>query len=1209
MSSFSDAQRQQQAAIQQADQDQREASDPRASVFVSASAGSGKTKLLIDRLLRLMLPLETMAENGETIFLEGADPTRILCLTYTKAAAAEMANRLQSRLGRWVSLADDTLGAELKALDVPDNAQTRMYARGLFLKVLDMPGGLRVETIHAFCQSLLKRFPLEATLDPHFSLIEETDGLMALRQALERELVDHSDDTRELAGLVAFEHIVERVIGLNEKVSQLQSLMAMWKRHPERVVDAYRYLLKADQRTYDVLLEEARVLPAEETLRDGFALAWEKMTPSGRNIAQSFIDWLATSKEERSYDVLLSFFLTQDGSPRKMNRVVGKSARDVAPQLDEALAQEAERQAEFQELLRAQRLLIANQALLGLSIPVLWSFQKEKQRRGMVDYNDLISHTRELLRDPGVAWVMYKLDGGIDHLLLDEVQDTSALQWDIAGALTSDFFTGEGRHEDHPLRPRTVFAVGDFKQSIYSFQGAEPEQFYKWRREFSRRVQEAGLLWREPSLKVSFRSIEPVLQLVDAVFAHDGAARGLREGVDHALENHISARPGQGGRVELWPLVPARESVQDQGEEVSSPWRAPQRNTDQKSAPQRLAEALGDWISMKIGRAPQPGKAPLRAGDVLILVPKRSSFLRFLIRALKIRQVPVVSFIRSGLTEQIAVRDLMTLCAVLLLPQDDLSLASVLTSPFGGISDDSLMDLATAQRTKSVLGRGNISLWSVLRDRHVEREEWQHAWDHLFALYRRVDYETPYSILMQALGPQGGRARFLARLGPEAVESVDELLNAALMYEMEHSPSLQGFLHWLELSEASSRREGESDIDAVRVMTVHGSKGLQARLVVLPDTTSNAQQRSGVLWTRYHGVEIPLWIPHKSAMATRATMQIEQEAAEKACEERNRLLYVALTRASDMLVVCGWEPKKGLLDEQSWYQQCARGFADIKNVVSAPSSLEWGGECLYVEAPCIEEKREKSLQLASKPVVAHPEWMGEAPEWRVRPAPVEGGLMRPLTPSRPEGGEFGPTPVARSPLDIFKKRASKEDQLSDSSAHRQRAMQRGRLVHRLLQLLPDTPVEERAAKARHWLSRPAWKLEMQDVTRLCEQVMGVLEEPCLAPLFGSNSRAEQAVSGEVLGHTSENGQVVLGKVDRFCLTEDSVWLCDYKTGRYPPHDVMQTPSTYVRQMAAYRAVMAQVYPKREIRCFLVWTEGPHVSELPKRLLQNTPIIT
>ncbi|WP_369692612.1 UvrD-helicase domain-containing protein [Aristophania vespae] len=891
-------------AIATADRAQRLASDPQASVFVSASAGSGKTKLLIDRLLRLMLPIE-VEDEGKTIILEGTHPRRILCLTYTKAAAAEMASRLQSRLGKWVTLSDEALGQELDALAVPNTEKTRASARGLFIKVLDLPGGLRIETIHAFCQSLLRRFPLEAALDPHFSLIEETEGRLLLNQAFESEIAAHPEKAVSLAGQVSLETMLKILGKFIEKSEDFSALMKRWSQFPHEGELAYRELLNLQDLTLETLEEQDRFSPFEKELIAQFELADSALTAKGRDLSQPLLDWLRQPPAQRQAFSLDSVFMTKEQKPKKMNLLVCKAARELAPELLSLLEQEAKRRYEIFQAKKAFELITLNKDLLALSLPLFARFQTEKNRRGSVDYGDLITRTRMLLRDPGAAWVLYKLDGGIEHLLLDEVQDTSGLQWEIAGALTSEFFSGEGAHEAL-VRPRTIFAVGDFKQSIYSFQGAEPEQFHKWRKEFALRVKRANLLWREPELNVSFRSVTPVLTFVDEVFASEIAAKGLVEEGSHAPARHISARPGQGGRVELWPLVPLNEADDDNDD---SPWRAPLHNQMQQTAMQQFVESLAQWIRDKIGTIPQPGKTPLKASDILILVSKRSAFIPALIRALKTRSVPVASFLRAKVTEQLAVRDLLTLCATLLLPQDDLSLSSVLTSPFGGVSDSSLMDLITNNKKRILLGKKGRPLWDVLRDRHQERPEWQDIWERLSALYRRVDFDSPFELLMQALGPLGGRSRIFARLGPEASESIDELLSMALTYESEYAPSLQGFLQWVEESAIETRREAETVSDEVRIMTVHGAKGLQARMVILPDTTSSPREEADLLWPHYSGQSYPFWVP-RAPMATDSINEMRSQLKKRAEDESHRLLYVALTRASDMLIICGWEKKR-----------------------------------------------------------------------------------------------------------------------------------------------------------------------------------------------------------------------------------------------------------------------------------------------------------
>ncbi|TPW34242.1 double-strand break repair helicase AddA [Oecophyllibacter saccharovorans] len=1250
----------------EADAAQLVASDPMASVFVSASAGSGKTKLLIDRLLRLMLPLFLPDREGEMRLVAGTDPARILCLTYTKAAAAEMATRLQDRLGRWVTLPEEKLAAELTALQVPDTPETRAQARGLFLRVLDLPGGLRIETIHAFCQSLLRRFPIEAAIDPRFSLMEESDSGIALRAALEEEVAAHPATVRDLAGQVGLDDLVKRLAELNEKAGRLRGLLARVSQQPDQVSEDYAHLLEIVSTDRARLQRDMQSLADEEKIRAGLQAALPLVTASAQQkYVQPLLQWLTTPAEKRDPARLQTLLLTQKGEVRKMESIITKEARKSQPDLPAWLTAEGERQLKLLEAGRALELLAVNRDFLQLAAPVLVRYQQEKTMRGLVDYNDLIARTRLLLNDPGAAWVMYKLDGGIDHLLLDEVQDTSGLQWEIAGALTEEFFSGEGVHDQ--ARPRTVFAVGDFKQSIYSFQGAEPDQFHTWRDKFAQRVKKAGLLWAEPQLNVSFRSVPPVLETVDSVFAAQPASAGLRDG-DAPLPAHVSARPGQGGRVELWPLVPQVEK--EEGQETG-PWRAPTVNRDRRTPPQILAAALADWLQEHLGRPLQPGTPPLKPEDVMILVPRRSAFLRALVRALKARQIPVVSFLRAEMLEQPAVQDVLTLCATLLLPQDDLSLACVLTSPLGGLSDASLMALCTDDGHRSLLGPSGRPLWTVLRSRHRERAEWRAAWERLEALFNRVDYETPYGLMVRILGQNGGRSALQARLGVEAAEPLDELLNAALRYEERHTPSLQGFLHWLQGAELTIRREAESVSDAVRLMTVHGAKGLQSRLVILPDTTSSGQREPGLLWEEVAGMEMPLWVPRRD-MSVPASRYLAEQARERTRRERNRLLYVALTRASDSLLICGWEqgrPRRGEegvgpeAEEptdseggENWYQMCRAGLERLAGVkreaferplLKGDVSQEgegWSGEKLVLEEACTqpEKSSEKPAAVVSESA-ALPDWLGQAPDWQVRLAPLEHALARPLTPSRPEGAEYGLQPPVPGPLDEAQDREGLQEgrdaaasagplalearlktaarlQGTSAASRRARAMQRGVLVHRLLQLLPDIAPDQRRGHALAYLQRPGWALASAEAEKLAGQVLQVMEAGALAPLFGAGSRAEQAVSG-VLGRDSASdgpvsdgpvpdgaGRVVLGQVDRFCLHEDVLWLCDYKTGRRPPGNLAGVPEVYLRQMAAYRAVLQQIYPGLPARCFLVWTEGgdtgPLVMELPGPVLDR-----
>jgi len=1137
-------------ARERAEAQQLQASDPAVSAFVSASAGSGKTKLLTDRLLRLMLG--------------GADPARIQCLTFTKAAAAEMTVRLNGVLGRWVTLDGAALDAELRRLREEPTAELRERARALFARVLDLPGGMRIGTIHAFCQSLLRRFPLEAQISPHFQLVEGADAAAALDDAREAALAEAYGEADRAA--------LAQVAGL-ASAGQFAGLVEALRRDRGRLERAVRAGPLAQRRALGVtaasereLLERAATWAEEPALIEAARAVAQRGSPAVAERAATMLDWLAASPATRParWPEWQAQFCKSDGAPYAECWLVNPRLAASRPELCAIYKAEQNRVQALADACCALRLSEISAALLRLAAPVAKAYEAGKEAGALLDYDDLIARGSALLVDPGAAWVLYKLDGGLDHLLLDEVQDTAPAQWEIAGALTAEFFAGEGAREGR----RTIFAVGDRKQSIFAFQGADPDAFDHWRGVMAQRVRGSGGVWRATPLDVSFRSTAPVLDLVDAVFVDPLAAKGVV--VEGEALRHYPDRIGDAGSVELWPRAPRPDAPEQR------PWTVPDDYSSRTTAPQLLAEALAKWIDGQTSggiELPSRGQ-PLTPGDVLVLVRRRNEFGRALVRALKARGVPVAGLDRLVLTEQPAVADLLALCDTLLLPEDDLSLACVLTSPLGGLNDDDLIELAP--------GRVG-TLWDALRARAGEQPRWQNAWSFLFELFGRVDYATPHALLAEALGPRGGRARLFARLGAEAAEPIDELLNAALAYARSHPPSLQGFVQWLRRSAAEVKREPGGGAGAVRVMTVHGAKGLQAPLVILPDTTGLPPDDDKVLWCTDpgEGAEVPIWVPRKALRCDLADGLYERARA-RAMEEYNRLLYVAMTRAEDRLVVCGWQPRNAL-PEECWYAAVQRGFARLPAtaVLAEDAGVAWPGDVLRLAspqtAPVAGPKPAPTAYLPPLPV-----WAGEAPLWRPAPVPPEPAGPKSLAPSRPEGAALAPVPAAASPLAA-----------RGAAAHR---LQRGQLLHALLQHLPDLPAEQRAAAAAAFLARSANALGPADPATLVAETLAILEHPELAPLFGPGSRAEVPVSGLV------DGSVVGGLVDRLLVLPDAVLIADYKTHREPPLRVEDTPVLYLRQMAAYRAVLRAIFPGREVVCALVWTEAARVIRLPPETL-------
>ncbi len=1119
--------------------DQHAPADPGVSAWVSAAAGTGKTRVLTDRVLRLLL--------------EGNRPGRLLCLTFTKAASAEMTNRVHGRLADWARLSDAELGDDLDSLlGTPASEEHRRRARRLFAEVLEAPGGLRIQTIHAFCESVLGRFPLEADLAPHFAVADERTAAELLDEARERVLSQarHDGDLGAAIGEI-IAHVNERDFAdvMAKTILERSRLGRLIARHGSlaEVVAAVRRGLGLA-----VGEDERSILAAacEDGALDGAALkhAAEAMLHGGKTDArngQTIAQWLADPVlRVADFEHYLGVYFTKGGRGEERKSLVHAEALALAPDAADVLRAEAARLTAVRERLNAAYGLGVTAALLRLGAALIEAYSALKRRRAMLDYDDLILRARDLLQRPGVApWVLYKLDGGLDHILIDEAQDTNPEQWEVIAALAEEFFAGEGARETE----RTIFAVGDAKQSIYGFQRADPASFARWREYFAERVAAAGQPWRAVELVRSFRSAEPVLAAVDRVFAPPAVHQGVV--FDDRVVRHESSREGQAGVVEVWPL--------EKPDEPTDPgiWEPPVARADSRGPSARLADRIARCISGWFARdelLPSRGR-PIRPGDIMILVQRRSAFVDEMVRALKQTGIDSAGIDRLIISDEIAVMDLIALGRFALLPEDDLTLAVVLRSPLVGLAEEELFRLA--------YGRGEATLWRTLVEGARDELHLHQAHAFLAAALARADFMPPFEFYAEALGA-GGRRNLVSRLGPEANEPIDELLGRALEYERDHVPSLQGFLHWLYAGNAEVRRDLDHGRDEIRVLTVHGAKGLEAPIVFLPDTCRVPTHDDPLLWP---GDDLVLWRPRRDredpvARAARETAQARQR------EEYRRLLYVALTRAEDRLYVCGWETRNGR-GKDCWYD-LVRGAIEP---LADRATLEGGDEGLRLESV----QRGPPDRPDEPPAWAHE--TGPVPPWAERRVLAEAPAAAPLTPSRPEDEA-----AVRSPLDA-------EDQA---------ASRRGFLVHRLLETLPDLAAGERAAAARHFLAQPALGLDEAEAAEIAQQTLGVLDDPAFAMIFGPGSRAEVSLSGRL------GDRVVSGRIDRLAVLEDEVLVVDYKTNRKPPADQAGVPALYVRQMATYRALLSEIYPGRKVRCALLWTDTPTLMPLEAAVLDN-----
>jgi ATP-dependent helicase/nuclease subunit A len=1118
---------------------QRLVSDPATSAWVTANAGAGKTYVLAQRVINLLL--------------DGVAPEKILCITFTKAAAANMAKRVFDTLAKWTTLDDAGLDAAiLECAGAKPSAVKRAVARRLFARALETPGGLKVQTIHAFCTLMLHQFPFEANVAARFEVLDDAHQNQLLEQTTLDVLLEgagqaESELGRALAAAmtaaadVTFREVVREAIGRRDNILRwLTDAGGL----PEALAALSRSLGVGS--SDNLAAVEAEFFSGAVVLQSQwprFVKALSEGTKQDHTQADRFAA-LKTLSGAARLDAYVDIFCIGDRSPRKS--LVTKPVAQAHPAFAEQLRREQERVCALLERRRAVVCRDRSAALVVVAHEVLSRYAAAKQRRGLLDYDDLIEKTRELLTNIDAKWVHYKLDLGIDHVLIDEAQDTSKKQWEIINELTDEFTAGAGAHSG----VRTTFAVGDEKQSIYSFQQAAPEEFAEMRRIYERRHNDAGLEFRSVRFEHSFRSGDSVLGAVDAVFKD--ISQSVTSDSD-GFPPHIALPGVAAGVVELWELERPDDQRPIEG------WEAPFDTVSETSSRVKLARR----IAAKIGRLIASGEA--KPGDVLILVRSRGELFEAIIRALKHAEIAVAGADRLVLTEHIAVMDLMVLADALLLPQDDLALATALRSPLFAFTDQDLYDIAW--------NRAPRSLRASLNDKASERPLFAEAAARLDALSLAARRETPFAFYAGILGAGGGRRKIWSRLGPEANDALDEFLNLALDYERRETPSLQGFLTWLREAQTEIKRDMEISRDEVRVMTVHGAKGLEAPTVILADTTARPTGPKpprlltlggAMIWAAAKSEDVP------AVADARAAQERETE------NEYRRLLYVAMTRAEDRLIVCGAKGKTNPPDG-CWYDLLERFLK------AQMTEEDDNGERVW-------RYRKAETGTAAPAIVAGENPAGlekhEFPPWLKQPAPPE-----------------APRTVVLSPSSAFGEGDEQDAPSAGTAADREKALQRGRIVHRLMQSLPDIPVEHRKAALERYLGNSATDFSGAEQTEIARQVFAVLGEPNFAEVFAPGGRAEVPIVGRIAGMDGKP-VAISGQVDRLIVTQDAVLIADYKTDRLVPERIEDAPAHYVGQLALYRAVLMKLYPQKTVRAALIFTSGPRLVEIPVPAMES-----
>ncbi len=1104
---------------------------PDVHAWVAASAGTGKTQVLSARVLRLLLL--------------GTPPHAILCLTFTKLAAAEMQARVFQRLAHWARCSGEALANDLRAIGAELDDATLARARRLFAQVLDAPAGLAVQTIHAFAQGLIASFPVESGVAPGFATLDDRGG-MALRRRLLTEAieaaaadgdVDFLDDLAEISisgGEQRMATVASRLMAHGEALAALPlaGIEPMLRRGLGLPTDGDgAAALAAAVAAFD----RPGLVRLASAMQHGHKNATTKLV--------SLLSWIEAADKVAAFDTLVDVFLTQKETVR--DKMPGKEvaqrdpwAADFYTEFGIALIAIRAEQRVYDAVSHAARHL-----RIGKRLAADWKIAKA--RLGVVDYDDMIVAAQRLLAgDQAAEWVRYKLDQRIDHVLVDEAQDTNERQWDIVRSLIEEFFAGESARDER----RTLFVVGDYKQSIFGFQGADPRVYRSKREDFSQLASDAGDEVRGIALKTNFRSVGAVLDVVDAVIETLGPTSFDSDGV----EKHRPERQGA-GRVTLWPPVIPAGGDDDPGGDDDEEAGAAALSAEKLMA-HRVAETIAGWCDPAAPMiVPSTGKA-VRPQDILVLVRSRSAFSNAFVAALHEYRVPVAGVDRLKLTDPLAVADLLALARFTLQPGDDLTLAALLVSPFVGLDHDQLFALAD--------GRPG-PLWDRVRDSGdaavIRGADW------LGQVLALADFSAPYEFFERIhSGPLQGRQKLLSRLGEEARDAIDAVLDQALAFESANAPSLQGFLAWVEGDDIDIKRDPDAPLNAVRLMTVHGAKGLQAPVVILADAArARRPEREAPVLLEFDGhLTLPVFLADRKRLTGRLAKAVEAQDHD-AEREHCRLLYVALTRAEDLLFIGGalsgkaTEPSEG-----SWYHHIATAMESLQaEAVDLPI---WGAASLV-------HATGRPAARVTEDTLITPDDARTLPDWATAVAPQEARPPRPLSPSAIAADDIAAPP---------------------SGPAAQAAARRGAALHALFERLPDIAADRRRAVGAAWCGLNAPEL---DGAALTDTVLAILDDPRFAAVFAPDALAEAPIAAVV------GGNVIAGKVDRLVVGDD-VLVVDFKTGRRVPADADAVEPYHLKQMAAYVAALRQVFPGKPVRAALLYTEGPALVELPDAII-------
>ena len=1120
--------------------DQHRASNPHNSAWVSANAGSGKTFVLAQRVTRLLL--------------NNVAPSKILCLTFTKAAAAEMSNRVFTQLSKWSGLNDDELVKQLRSCGennpTPDMLKT---ARLLFTRALESPGGLKIQTIHAFCESLLHQFTLEANTSGHFEVMGDYQRITMLRDARQSVMAATIDDPalfQALATAMRYGSDYAIEMGLEAIIYDRQNFLNWINYHNIDTGSAITSLgifldVDPNETETDLTTRLLSQLPISDAKFIELGNVTRHMDFKECQRMTGLIDQYENAiRVEEKFRYRLKLYQTGKGQFRK--KIPGvKALYDEIPAIGQLLEDEMAALGTSSNHYNNWKMLVGSSGLFKLADAVLQIYGQRKRAHGILDFDDLVNRAADLLARSNVRqWVQYKLDQGIDHVLVDEAQDTNPVQWQIIDAIIEEFFAGQSI----PKPGRTVFAVGDQKQSIYSFQGAEPLMFARQKEQLNTKAANANLLFEDIRLPISFRSTRDVLSAVDKVFSNPSNARGLQQSDDQVI--HEPVRQSDPGEVLIWPMIEHQRS--DKQED----WLLPVDTIGQEhptlQLSRRIAATIRGWIDAeKI----LPGKGrKITYGDVLILVRNRDRFAGSITRELKQADLSVAGADRLNLATHIGVEDLLSLGKWALFPDDDLSLAEILKSPLFDFDEEQLFAIS--------IDRGERSLWQNLNE--ISREGRSSVLgsvvSELARLQMMAPITPPFEFYATILSAGSGRQKFRARLGSEVDDVLDAFLLEALNHTGNGGTGLQDFIDSLETAAPQIKREMDLQKDEIRVMTVHSAKGLEAPIVFLVDPGSGAYAARHRPSIAKINCDEPypafLWQPGKDD-GSEQTKIFYDRFQQKAEEEYRRLLYVGMTRAEDQLVICGYANRNSGTGP-TWHSMVSESLIEDCDEIIADGKLSaWR----WIKPH--QRRRERQMEQGKPTDMKQPVSL---PAWLSKTSNREADVNPPLFPS-----------LAGVDLET---KPNQQDLATGATGPSgdNFAIQRGNAIHHLLQFLPSVQKIGRIERAANYLQKsfPDWNSAQH--TQIANEVLAVLDDPQFAHLFSDQSRAEVDIAGII--EPEGLNRRINAKIDRIVIKGDLVEIIDYKSDRNIPTLATRISAQYLVQLAIYQVLLQQIFPQK-----------------------------